>query len=65
KRWIAFANHKPVTDANGKQADPAKDEAIVWTHDHRVEVGKGRRLSKEAMMFWEAIANFKLRDIQE
>ncbi|KAK3848348.1 MAG: Alpha/Beta hydrolase protein [Linnemannia gamsii] len=65
KRWIAFANQRPVTDANGKEADPAKDEAIVWTHDHHVEVGKGRRLSKEAMAFWETITKFKLQHVQQ
>ncbi|KAK3848424.1 MAG: Alpha/Beta hydrolase protein [Linnemannia gamsii] len=64
KRWIAFANQKPVTDANDQQADPARDEAIVWTHDHRVEVGKGKRLSKEAILFWESIASFNMQHVQ-
>ncbi|KAF9903436.1 hypothetical protein EC991_003809 [Linnemannia zychae] len=65
KRWIAFANQKPVLDASGQQADVTKDEAIIWTHDHRVEVGKGRRLSKEAIVFWETITKFKLQRIQQ
>ncbi|KAF9130749.1 hypothetical protein BGW39_002706 [Mortierella sp. 14UC] len=65
KRWIAFANQKPVLDANGQQADATKDEAIIWTHDHRVEVGKGRRLSKEAIVFWETITKFRLQRVQQ
>ncbi|KAH7057936.1 Alpha/Beta hydrolase protein [Linnemannia elongata] len=63
KRWIAFANQKPVTAECGGVADPEKDQAIVWTHDHRVEVGKGRRLSKEAVVFWETIFNYKLQRV--
>jgi para-nitrobenzyl esterase len=64
KRWIAFANQKPVTAEDGVVADATKDQAIVWTHDHRVEVGKARRLSKEAMVFWETITKFKLQHAQ-
>lgn len=64
KRWIAFANQKPVTAEDGAVADAEKNQAIIWTHDHRVEVGKARRLSKEAMVFWETITKFKLQRVQ-
>ncbi|KAG9061187.1 hypothetical protein KI688_007525 [Linnemannia hyalina] len=64
KRWIAFANQKPVTAEGGEVADSEKDQAIIWTHDHRVEVGKGRRLNKEAIVFWETIFKFKLQRVQ-
>ncbi|KAG0297323.1 hypothetical protein BGZ96_006887 [Linnemannia gamsii] len=64
KRWIAFANQKPVTAEGGAVADAEKDQAIIWTHDHRVEVGKACRLSKEAMVFWETITKFKLQRVQ-
>ncbi|KAF9090699.1 hypothetical protein BGX29_011338 [Mortierella sp. GBA35] len=64
KRWIGFANQKAVVDEGGNLADPEKDEAVIWTHDHRVEVGKGRRLSKEAIVLWETITKFKLQKVQ-
>ncbi|KAF9126190.1 hypothetical protein BG015_004755 [Linnemannia schmuckeri] len=64
KRWIAFANQKPVTAEGGAVAEVEKDQAIIWTHDHRVDVGKGRRLSKEAIVFWETIFKFKLQRVQ-
>ncbi|KAF9102057.1 hypothetical protein BGX29_004980 [Mortierella sp. GBA35] len=65
KRWIGFANQKPVVDESGNFANPEKDEAIIWTYDHRVEVGKGRRLSKEAIVFWDTMAKPKLQKIQQ
>ncbi|KAF8946041.1 hypothetical protein BGZ47_001426 [Haplosporangium gracile] len=64
KRWIAFANQKPVTAEGGAVAEVEKDQAIIWTHDHRVKLGKGRRLSKEAIVFWETIFKFKLQRVQ-
>ena len=64
KRWIAFAHQKPVVAEEGREADVTQNEAIVWTHDHRVEVGKSTRLSKETIEFWETITNIKLRDVQ-
>ncbi|KAF9120643.1 hypothetical protein BGW39_011202 [Mortierella sp. 14UC] len=66
KRWIAFAHQQPVVaEEAGRVANAEKDEAIVWTEDYRVEVGKGRRLSKEAQVFWDNVTNFKLQKIQQ
>lgn len=62
RHWISFAYQKPITtDDKGQIADVDKDEAIVWTKDHRVEVGKGSRVSKEAKTFWEAMDNAKMQ----
>ncbi|KAF9931154.1 hypothetical protein FBU30_010690 [Linnemannia zychae] len=64
KRWIAFANQNPVVTEEGKVADIEKGEAIIWAHDHCVEIGNDRRLSKEAIVFWETITKFKLQGLQ-
>ncbi|KAK3848401.1 MAG: Alpha/Beta hydrolase protein [Linnemannia gamsii] len=65
KRWISFANQDTVF-ADGKNvARVEKDEAVVWRKDYRVEVGKGRRLSDQAMVFWETVTKFKLAQIQK
>ncbi|KAG0259141.1 hypothetical protein BGZ95_004766, partial [Linnemannia exigua] len=65
KRWIAFAYQQPVVAEGGRVSDAEKDEAIVWTEDHRVEVGKGRRLSKEAQHYWDTVTNVKLQRVQQ
>lgn len=65
KRWIAFTNQHPVY-ANGDDiAHVEKDEAVIWTRDYKVEVGKGRRLSNQALVFWETVVKVKLHLIQE
>lgn len=65
KRWIAFANQHAVY-ANGEDiARVEKDEAVIWRKDYNVEVGKGRRFSNQALVFWETVFKFKLQQIQE
>ncbi|KAG0206104.1 hypothetical protein BGX33_007577 [Mortierella sp. NVP41] len=64
KRWIAFAYQKPVTAEGGRVIDVEKDEAIVWTDDYRVEVGKSSRLTKDAMVFWDSMTDAKLQRVQ-
>ncbi|KAF8946337.1 hypothetical protein BGZ47_000816 [Haplosporangium gracile] len=66
KHWIAFAYQKTIIiDARGQIADMEKDEAIVWTEDHRVEVGKGRRVSPQVQAFWDAMTSAKLQRVQQ
>ncbi|KAG0286920.1 hypothetical protein BGZ96_009078 [Linnemannia gamsii] len=66
RHWISFAYQKPITkDDKGQVADVDKNEAIVWTKDHRVEVGKGCRLSKEVKTFWEAMDNAKIQRVKQ
>ncbi|KAG0279749.1 hypothetical protein BGZ95_000348 [Linnemannia exigua] len=65
RRWIAFANQGTVFADDDNVACVEKDEAVIWRKDHRVEVGKGRRLSDQALVFWETITKFKLAQIQK
>ena len=66
RHWIAFAYQKPITvDGKGQVADVEKDEALVWTEDHRVEVGRGRRISPGAQAFWDTMTNAKLQRVQQ
>ncbi|KAG9061229.1 Cocaine esterase [Linnemannia hyalina] len=65
KHWIAFANQKPITvDESGQVADVQNGEALIWTEDHRVEVGKGRKMSPEVQAFWDAMTKAKLQRVQ-
>ncbi|KAF9087377.1 hypothetical protein BGX23_008164 [Mortierella sp. AD031] len=65
KRWIAFTNQRIVYADGENVARVEKDEAVIWRKDHRVEVGKGRRLSEQAMAFSEIVTKFKLQLIQQ
>lgn len=66
RHWIAFAYQKPITvDGSGQVANVEKGEALIWTEDHRVEVGRGRRLSPEVQTFWDAMTNAKLKQVQQ
>jgi para-nitrobenzyl esterase len=66
RHWISFAYQRPITtDDKGKVANVDKDEAIVWTEDHRVEVGRGCRVSKDVQTFWEAMNKAKLQRVQQ
>lgn len=66
RHWIAFAYQKPITvDGSGQVADMDKDEALVWTDDHRVEVGRGKRVSQEVQAFWDAMTKAKLQQVQQ
>ncbi|KAF9906560.1 Cocaine esterase [Linnemannia zychae] len=66
KRWIAFAHQQPVAaEEADRVANAEKDEAIVWTKDYTVEVGKGRRLNKDAQGIWDAVTNLKLQKVQQ
>ncbi|KAF9922988.1 hypothetical protein FBU30_006891 [Linnemannia zychae] len=68
KRWIAFAHQEPIVSSQEdgqRAADSSKDEALVWTEDYCVKIGKGRSMSREAQVFWDAVTNFKLQKVQE
>jgi para-nitrobenzyl esterase len=66
KRWIAFANQKPIVVGDGKTtANAEKGQAVIWTKDYKVEVGNGVRLSDEVLAFWEAAMEVKLEKIQQ
>ncbi|KAF9085878.1 hypothetical protein BGX29_001702, partial [Mortierella sp. GBA35] len=66
KRWIAFANQRPVhADDGQKVAKVGEGQAIVWTNDYKVEVGESRRLGDSVKAFWNAAFELKLKRIQE
>ncbi|KAF8946253.1 hypothetical protein BGZ47_001002 [Haplosporangium gracile] len=65
KRWIAFANQQVVYADGENVAHVEKDEAVIWKKDYKVEVGKGRRLSDQAMVFWKTITKYKLQQTQQ
>ncbi|KAK5827692.1 Alpha/Beta hydrolase protein [Linnemannia elongata] len=66
KRWIAFANQKPVVVGDGKStASAKKGQAVVWTKDYEIKVGKGVRLSDDVLAFWGAVMEVKLEKIQQ
>ncbi|KAF9313001.1 hypothetical protein BGZ91_006390 [Linnemannia elongata] len=64
KRWISFAYRQPVLSDEGKATRAERDEAIVFTKEYKVEVGKGRRLSEKVMGLWDAALEVRLKDIQ-
>ncbi|KAF9541825.1 hypothetical protein EC957_002660 [Mortierella hygrophila] len=65
KRWIAFANQGTMYADGENVAHVEKDEAVIWRKDYKVEVGKGRRLSDQALVFWETVTKSKLHQIQQ
>lgn len=66
KRWIAFANQKPVVIGDGKTtANAEKGLAVIWTKDYKVEVGNGIRLSDDALAFWDEVMEVKLAKIKQ
>lgn len=66
RHWIAFAYQKSITvNGGGQVADAEKGEALIWTEDHRVEVGRGRILSSEVQAFWDAMTKAKLQQVQQ
>lgn len=58
--WIQFANHQKLV----VHAEADKDEAIIFTKDNGVELGKGSRFSKEAMIFWGKITQTMVQAAQ-
>ncbi|KAH7057998.1 Alpha/Beta hydrolase protein [Linnemannia elongata] len=64
KRWISFAYRQPVLSDEGKATRAERDEAIVFTKEYKVEVGKERRLSEKVMGLWDAALEVRLKDIQ-
>ena len=66
KRWIACANQKPVVVGDVKTTAIAeKGQAVVWTKDYEVKVGKSVRLSDDVLAFWDAVMEVKLERIQQ
>ncbi|KAF9351952.1 hypothetical protein BGX26_010139 [Mortierella sp. AD094] len=70
KIWIGFANQQELVvktaDGSGKRAVAVEDgEAIIFGANREIQIGKGRRLSKEALAFLEKFNEFLEQPIRE
>ncbi|KAG0206969.1 hypothetical protein BGX28_001718 [Mortierella sp. GBA30] len=67
--WILFANQqnyltKKTAFGQGRAPAPENGEAWVMTKEHKVEIGKGNRLTDDAMALWGKVAQVTVENAE-